>query len=352
MQRGVMLAWVLAVGCALQGDGTGAGTSVDGAAPAADARADGGNGADWEPAPIQVPEGPLCDIPAGYVEMGGDPTNIDCQIEADRLTDRDPTSVPAQLKVVAWNIEFGAASATIEHELRTRPQLADADFLLLSEVARHNLQSNPQRIDQARALATALRMDYVFAVEWDRREKPDELGEHGVAILSKYPLGNVTQIRHTPLNDWYGSEQLYGGRISLAVDADVGGRRIRLYASHLCTRGVGDTGRAMQAAEARADADAPGRPSAQVFGGDLNTWTCNPGLADCTRPPAAEATIEDFLAEGWADATAGFEGSTHVGAGFFPQRLDWIFARGIDVDPGTRVDAEGSDHFPLYTRLD
>ena len=83
-----------------------------------------------------------------------------------------------------------------------------------------------------------------------------------------------------------------------------------------------------------------------------NTWTCNPALADCTVPPSAEATVEDYLADGWSDGCAGWNGITQLGAGFFPQRLDWLFYKGADATAGqSDADATGSDHLPLYFDL-
>jgi endonuclease/exonuclease/phosphatase family metal-dependent hydrolase len=356
---GLATAALAACGCGGAGrsDGGGAGTDAGGAATdgggATDGSApgsDGGGGA-FVPVGVNVPSGYLCDIPPDYVAMGGDPTYVDCDVESDdTLSDRDPATVPASLLVVAWNVEFGNASATVLSELETNPDVAGADVLLLSEVARYNLASNPPMIDQARDLAVALAMNYVFAVEWDRREDPAELGEHGVAILSKYPLGNVTQIRHTPVNDWYAETMHYGGRISLGADALVGGVPMRLYVSHLDTRGA-DGGRAMQAAETRADADLPGRPALEVVGGDMNTWTCNPAIADCTMAPAAEQLVEDYLAAGWSDGCAGWNGVTELGAGIFPQRLDWLFYRGGPATPGmAAASASGSDHDPIWFR--
>ena len=39
---------------------------------------------------------------------------------------------------------------------------------------------------------------------------------------------------------------------------------------------------------------------------------------------------------------------SQLGEGFFPQRLDWVFARGpLVITPGTAIDVEGSDHLPL-----
>lgn len=319
---------------------------------------DGGNedaGAAFPRLEVNVPEGPLCDIPPGYVESGGDPVFIRCDIAADRFAE-EPPAAPDSLKVVAWNVEFGKEHDRVLASLTGHPRLAGADVLLLSEVSRDSLTSRPQRLDQARELARLLRMDYAFAVEWDRREKADEQGEHGVAILSRYPLGNVVQIRHVPLNDFYAGERLYGGRITLGADLRVGSHLVRVWSSHLCTRGIGDGGRAKQAAEIRLDADRPGVPSIQVVGGDLNTYTCNPlaypFLPDCTKPPRAEKTVQDFLAAGWLDGTEGFNGITQLGKGVAPQRLDWIFYRGAAALPGTAsTDARGSDHYPLDTTL-
>lgn len=301
------------------------------------------------------PDGYLCDIPGDYVATGGDPTYVPCGVAAGRFSDRDPSDVPASLRVVTWNVEFGADSATVLSTLMSHPELMGADVLLLEEVARHNLASDPPRLDQAEELARALAMDFVFAVEWDRRLDAEEEGEHGVAILSRYPIGNVTQIRHEPVNDWYEETGHFGGRITLGADLLVGWRLLRVYASHLDTRPrlPDDSGRARQAAEIRADANLAGRTSAQIVGGDLNTWTCNPTIGDCASAPAAEQAIEEFLAAGWLDGTAGFNGRTQNGAGFFPQRLDWIFYRGLDATAGTAAtDATGSDHLPLYFDVD
>ncbi len=307
----------------------------------------------WEPLPVNAPDGPLCDLPDDYVATGGDPVDIPCSIAADRFTDRDPDDVPPRLKVVAWNVQYGKESATVAAALAEVAAVAEADLLLLTEVPRRASDSDPAGIDLARDLAQALAMDYAFAVEWDWRLHPEKEGEHGTAVLSKYPLGNATLVRHTPAYDWYAEDDRFGGRMSLGVDLLAGGRRIRVYASHLCTRGSGDLGRAAQAAEIRADADRPGHPPAQVIGGDFNTWTCNPGLADCTHPPDAEAAVEEMLAADWLDGTAGFNGHTQLGAGFFPQRLDWLFYRGLAAEPGSSApEAHGSDHLPVVFEIE
>lgn len=333
-------------GTGSSGSSSGASGGIEAGAPDAPATDPGV----FVPAKKNVPMGALCNIPPDYVAKGGDTTNIPCDVAADSLSDRNPSTVPSTLRVVAWNVEFGKQSAAVLDALAKQPELA-GDFLLLSEVPRASKTSTPSDIDLAREIATRMKLNYLFAVEWDRRDVPAELGEHGVAVLSKYPLGNVTQIRHPALNDWYAQDKLYGGRLTLGADALVGGKRMRVYASHLCTRGAGDAGRAMQAEGIRKDADLAGRPALELVGGDLNTWTCNPNVADCSKAPAAEKVVKDFLGAGWSDGTEGWNGITQIGKGFFPQRLDWLFYRGAKAVPGHRAESDASDHKPIYFQV-
>ncbi len=296
------------------------------------------------------PTGALCDIPADYVASGGDPYRPPCQIAVGNY--RDPVPPKSSLRVVAWNVEFGNDAATVIAALSNRPELANADLLLLSEVPRQSLTSNPDNIDLAHDLAVALHRSYAFAVEWDRREVAGELGEHGVAVLSRYPIAHPRMLRHAQLNDWYSEDHLYGGRVSLGVDILVGSTVLSAYVSHFDTRGTGDAGRAQQAAELRADATAQGRPAIVIDGGDFNTWTCNPLVSDCTVAPDAEATVENFLSDGWHNGDGSWNGVTQIGKGFFPQRLDWIFYRGPGGTPGQAdANAQGSDHLPVYADI-
>ncbi|MBI3179765.1 MAG: endonuclease/exonuclease/phosphatase family protein [Deltaproteobacteria bacterium] len=243
----------------------------------------------------------------------------------------------------------------MQSTLATDATLSAADVLLLTEVARQDLGSNPAGIDQARDLAQALAMDYVFAVEWDRRNIPGKEGEHGVAILSKYPIGNVVVLRHVPVFDWYGEDGRLGGRMTLAADLRVGAELLRVYASHLDNRPydpvASQDGRNLQGAEIRADAAAPERPAQVVVGGDLNTWVCNPTYfpyPDCTQAPDAEPVVQAFVAQ-WLDGTAGYNGHTYEESVVVRQRLDWLFLRGLARTAGGVVaGAAGSDHLPLY----
>lgn len=301
------------------------------------------------PAATYLPDGRLC----GYSD-GDDPVHLLCDIEVDN-TIAPQVVARSELRVVAWNVRFGEDSDTVLNELVSNAEL-QADVLLLTEVARGDSRSNPIGAHQARDIAHALGMNYAFGVEWDHRlvaDYAEPKGEHGVAVMARFPLGELSAIRHTPAHDFYADERRLGGRTSLGATLLVGDRLVRVYASHFCTRpSVPDDGpRALQGAEARADADIFAHAPIEIVGGDFNTWTCNPAQGDCSAAPRSEQVIEDFLTEGWLDGTAGFTGYTHLGIGFFPQRLDWIFHRGADAIPGARVDAGGSDHLPIATTI-
>lgn len=332
----------LVAGCAQDG-----GSGRAAATPASVASGSG----PWVPVGFNLPSGPLTQLPPGYLANGGDPVHVPHVLESDAFSDRDPMQVPAALKVVTWNVEYGRDSARVLRQLATDPDLADADVLLLTEVPRHDPDSRPPRINMARDLARALRMNYVLAPQWDRHREVPGGGEHCTAILAKYPIGNVAHIRFTPAYDHYGKLDRIGGRHALGADLLIAGERIRFYAVHLATRDNGFD-REKQLREVLADATAPTRPARQVIGGDFNTWTCNPMRQDCTVPPSAEPAVRAIVAAGWQDATPDFKSFTQLGVGFFPQRLDWIFTRGLPALPGGRaVPTQASDHLPLFAQL-
>jgi endonuclease/exonuclease/phosphatase family metal-dependent hydrolase len=304
--------------------------------------------------PVNGGSGALCAIPKDFVKNGGDPVKPPCTLAADRFSTTDYTKPVSTLRVVTWNVEFGKKSVDVQKALTTDPLLKTADVVLLQEVSRRDQDSVPPQVDQARQLAMALKMDYVAAVEWDRRENSKQGGEHLLAILSKYPIGNATLIRHDPQWNFWLEKKHYGGRATLGVDLAVGGKRLRVYNAHLATRDVTGSGRAKQGAEVRADAAKAGQPALQIVGGDFNTFLCNPALFTCNKPPSAEKVIKEFLAAGYLDLTPGFNGWTQLGVGFFPQRLDWLFAKGQGMAPMTHQVLQAikaADHVPVVAQI-
>lgn len=279
-----------------------------------------------------MPSGFLCDIPPDYVDSGGDPVNPPCELESDSFTDRDRFSVPAVLKIVTWNVEWGKNASLVLAALSSEPGLVDADIMLLQEVPRFDNQGSPPNINLAREIAQQQKMNYVFGVEWDRRLNPSEGGEHGLSILSKYPIGNAELIRHTPCYDHFADKGHFGGRATLAVDLAIGDERVRVYDAHLGTRDVTGDCRALQGDEILADAHRAGQPASQLLGGDFNTFICTPMLELCNDPDYAEGVIRNLLADGWLDLLPTFTSWTQLGLGLLKQRLDWLFAKQVTPD--------------------
>ncbi len=131
-------------------------------------------------------------------------------------------------------LQLGAVDADKQIQIETQlRKLCDADIVLLNEVDLGMKRTDYR--DVARDLAHALHMNYAFGVEFvevdqltdlgieqvdldapdvtrkmrnELKPSPDRYrGLHGNAILSRYPLENVTIFRFPPCHDWYGTEK-------------------------------------------------------------------------------------------------------------------------------------------------
>ena len=99
-------------------------------------------------------------------------------------------------RAVAWNVERGICYSEILHFLKNHPVLSKADVLLLTETDLGMARSGNRNV--ARDLAEDLKMNYFFAPSYLNLEKgngperdmegENELGLHGNAILSRYPI--------------------------------------------------------------------------------------------------------------------------------------------------------------------
>jgi endonuclease/exonuclease/phosphatase family metal-dependent hydrolase len=268
-----------------------------------------------------------------------------------------PRRVPVKgagpaLRVAEWNIERGEnfpwvvlalsggsqfrkqvrkdtpkiSAKDLEKATAEARALSQADVLILNEVD-WGMKRTEYR-DVARSLASALKMNYVYGVEFlevdplklgteqltaedvasDRELQKtlnDELrpdpalykGMHGSAILSRYPIGNVSILRLPPCHDWFGdevaavskieqgkrlgSDKIFlekieremrrGGRIAIVADvkaADIAGGTVTVANVHLenkCTPGC-----RRQQMNAILESLRP-RKTAVVMAGDLNT---------------------------------------------------------------------------------
>lgn len=259
-----------------------------------------------------------------------DPHALPCVVALHGLA---PAAPRAALRVVTFNVHFGADVPALVRAIRSNPRLSRADVLLLQEI-----ESHPGD-DRAAKLAEALKLDLVYAparVEGD--------GTHGLAILSRYPLTDLQVLRLKEYDLGFHARR----RIAMAATVHAPGRAVRVYNVHLDTRLTPEE-RLRQLEPVVADAV---KQPAAVVGGDFNTINAVSSLLPLVPVPlpgfSQAAGLDAYMkARGFATPFEGI-GRTHR----FPMRLDAVYARGLDVEgEGKEMSVTVSDHFPLWVDL-
>jgi endonuclease/exonuclease/phosphatase family metal-dependent hydrolase len=205
---------------------------------------------------------------------------------------RAPAHDPRVFRVVHWNIEKGKQLERIVARLTQDPYLADADVYCLNEVDVGMARSGNR--DVAAVLADALQCDSVFVPNYIECTKgpheeahapgENELGLHGLAILSRHPFTRAWAVALPECFDYFGFlEKRFGGRRGLLAEIEWGGAPFVVATTHLEVRNTPEC-RARQLApllSALAEPRAPasigsgtdvfrGSPPV-VLTGDLNT---------------------------------------------------------------------------------
>ncbi len=287
-------------------------------------------------------------------ESAADKIAIDCDIEGESFIET-PAEPKNELLVMAYNIERGYEIDRIMQILQEGVDAPTPDVILLVESDRGCSRTGNRHI--TRELAQHLSMNYVYGVEFV--ELPREGGpggtveatcEHGNAILSRYPLGNVTLLRHKDQRVWYGTEEpRLGGRISLSADVKNGDKLLHVTSIHFESDGT-ETYRALQGEELRQSLSTLTHPA--VLGGDFNSGYY---AIDLEFGTVSDQTIAPFLHAGYVDAHATLDvqqRGTKVGYGLI---LDILLAT-EDVfsqpDIGEKsVFDDLSDHLPVWATV-
>jgi endonuclease/exonuclease/phosphatase family metal-dependent hydrolase len=263
--------------------------------------------------------------------------------------------------VLAYNVERGTKWREQLTVLAEDPGVPSPDVVLLSEADRGCGRSGTANV--ALEYARALRMNYAYGVEFV--ELPRCIGpdgridapcEHGNAILSRFPIGNVRLMRHARNRSWNSwwqrliriGEPRLGGRMALAADIDLGDRLLRVYSVHFESKG-GDQYRPAQAAEVAEDGLA--FDGGIVIGGDMNFGSYREQLeGGGTEDPGAQALAERGYSDAHASLSVEQRITTRSG-----HIVDCIFVRGLSViqcGVGARERwGELSDHLPVWARL-
>lgn len=325
------------------------------------------------------------------------------------------TAAPAPLHVAHWNILHGAAYDDVLAVLQRDPHLAGAGLLSLNEVDLGLARSGNR--DVAFDLARALHMHAVWAplfLELDGghltpepvRRAAQREALFGLAVLSRYPLGRARRIElESPRDHLFDVERKAGAFIALVVEVRAA-QPFTFVVTHLDVHGAPET--RLRQLRTVLEAIPEG---ATILCGDLNTTTFRRGawlrtaatlatlalwprrmldrrLHRPEEPPLRprEPLFTELAAHGFDYSAFNTRDASldlrlrdtyeyHVlprfvralARGLFrhverrtAHRLDWIVARGFDVDPahppytgsrwmrGTRP---ASDHAPIACGL-
>ena len=185
------------------------------------------------------------------------------------------------LRLAHWNIEKGKHLDEVIATFRHHPILREADLISINE-ADVGMNRSAQRF-VARELGEALGMHVAFApcyLEFskgygDDLTMPGEntMALQGNAILSRYELIHPRVIQLPMCYDHFEHvEKRIGNRNALAVEIELGGKRLSFVTTHLEVRNA-PACRAKQIAAIIAELEKPDTPQAAIIAGDFNSNT-------------------------------------------------------------------------------
>ncbi len=297
---------------------------------------------------------------------GGSPQRPNCRLEGADLT-RETTPPKDELVVWAYNAERGLR---LDQQLRAidEPGMPLPDIVFLSEADRGCTRTGYRNV--AREWATKLGMYYVYGAEfvelpriWEPSRRVFPLQtiwrrcEHGNAILSRYPLGNVRLIRHEKSRSWnslpqrifHVGEPRLGGRMAIAADVRVGERLLRVYSVHFESGWLADDFRQAEVGELIDDAAKV--PHGMLIGGDMN---CGGYISVLKGEHDREPVTDALFASGYADAHADLPVETRITTRSHAI-IDLVFGRGVQFGEGGVAPHvfwdDLSDHYPVWAKL-
>jgi endonuclease/exonuclease/phosphatase family metal-dependent hydrolase len=207
-------------------------------------------------------------------------------LESPETGDYTIAAAPARprYRLVAWNLERGIQYEGQLEALRSHPRLAAADVLLLTETDVGMARSGNRAV--AQELARELQMHFAFAPCYLNLAKgagvelhvdgANDLGLHGNAILSRYPLRNV---RPVPLQNgkdkMKGREKRLGRQTALVAEVVFPNYVLEVVSVHLDAQ----SSQRHRRDQMRDVVNAAQGRGPVIIGGDWNTTTYNSSSA-------------------------------------------------------------------------
>jgi len=237
-----------------------------------------------------------------------------------------------ELKVVSYNMRWrgGEDLQKLIGLLRDDGEIGRAAIIGLQEVDRHKKRTDG--INAARVMAESLGMHYAWAAP-PRINADQEEDETGVAILSRYPLADVTRI--VLPHEGPGGRR----RVALGATARVGAAGLRIYSVHAETR-IACEKKMDQLRAVLADLDRYPHTDGAIVLGDFNT----------IKGKDVRAARELFTGR---EFTTPFPDDDSTWKTFIIKlKLDWIWLRRLrPTASGITRRITLSDHWPLWVNV-
>lgn len=244
------------------------------------------------------------------------------------------------VRVTTFNLHRGEDVTGIVRAIQEDDAISQSDILLFQEI-----RDYPSEVaSRTSRIAEALGMAYVYAPA-----KEVEGGTHGLAILSRFTLENIS-VMELPAGELIVDNER---RIALASDIQMTGQltgsRLRLINVHLDTR-LNANERILQLRPAVIDA-----PEPSLVAGDFNSnpliWAFN-AIPILPLTPTG-GTDQSLILDDYMRSIRMATPTVHFGATVdFPilePRLDSIYLRGLNSGEGAvERDVTVSDHWPLW----
>lgn len=242
-----------------------------------------------------------------------------------------PSESPTDFLVVTYNIRWRTGEQL--NQIGDWLKKKGAVVIALQEVDRARKRTD--KTNNARGLAERLGMYYAWAAPPPPQSGKEKEEETGVALLSPYPLTDVTRI--VLPHEGPGGR----GRVALSATVKIGKTDLRVYSVHSETR-IAIPQKINQLRAVLDDLARFPKNTAAMVMGDFNSW----------EPPTVERVRELFASEGFTTPFADDDPTFKRDAVLFDitLKLDWIWLRGLTAKTsGIDLLLTVSDHFPLWT---
>ncbi|HEY6293364.1 MAG TPA: endonuclease/exonuclease/phosphatase family protein [Terriglobia bacterium] len=186
-------------------------------------------------------------------------------------------------RFVAWNLERGLELNAQIEAFHSHPYLSAADVLLLTETDLGMARTQNRHV--AQEIARALGFSYAFVpcylnlakgagLEY-HAEGENDLGLHGNAVLSRYPLRRARGIfLKNGIDKMKGREKRLGRQAAVVAEVDFPNFRVTAVSTHLDANSS-QRHRASQMRDILDGLDHAGAGLPVILGGDWNTTTYN-----------------------------------------------------------------------------